>query len=213
VVGLVATVLAHGFVSHPYARQPGPAMLARCGEAIYADVTRDNTSHVEGLPEMAARTPGFDAALCNLWLCKGLQFDDNSDHVQSYPAGTAVNLKVRLTIPHAGLANVSVVDAVANQIIGAPLKVWEGGYADMSEFYARTTPKDHVDFEVIIPDLGGKCAAPAECVGPFLSSRRGPWEVICVHEADGVRQVIQWWWFGTGAKQTYESCIDFIQPA
>lgn len=22
-------------------------------------------------------------------------------------------------------------------------------------------------------------------------------------------QVIQWWWFGTAAKQTYESCLDF----
>lgn len=22
--------------------------------------------------------------------------------------------------------------------------------------------------------------------------------------------VLQWWWFGTGAKQTYESCIDFV---
>lgn len=22
-------------------------------------------------------------------------------------------------------------------------------------------------------------------------------------------QVLQWWWYGTGAKQTYESCVDF----
>ena len=22
-------------------------------------------------------------------------------------------------------------------------------------------------------------------------------------------QVLQWWWYGTAAKQTYESCVDF----
>ena len=27
-------------------------------------------------------------------------------------------------------------------------------------------------------------------------------------------QVLQWWWLGTAAKQTYESCVDFkIAPA
>jgi hypothetical protein len=42
------------------------------------------------------------------------------------------------------------------------------------------------DFTVTIPNLGTQCATVGKCA-------------------------IQWWWWGTQVKQTYESCVDFTQ--
>ncbi|KAI5926435.1 hypothetical protein F4810DRAFT_538697 [Camillea tinctor] len=180
-----ALAACHGFISSPPMRTPGSSTTAACGPSIVGEITRDKTSHVEGLPELGAQDAGFDAAACNVWLCKGLQYGDNADHVQAWAPGQVVNLQVELTIPHAGAANVSLVDAARNEIIGAPLVAWPSGYADERAFYAGSTPADQTDFNVTIPeDLGDRCAEPGACV-------------------------LQWWWYGTGAKQTYESCVDF----
>ncbi|KAI1849776.1 hypothetical protein JX266_004725 [Neoarthrinium moseri] len=188
-LALASTVAAHGYVSSPPAREAGNAAVAACGKSVVNDIKRDNTSHVEGLPELAAKDSGYNAALCNLWLCRGLQFADNAANVQKWTAGQSVNVKVRLTIPHTGNANVSVVDTKTNKIIGKPLVSWDKGYADEKAFYAKTTPKDQIDFNVTIPsDLGSQCASAGACV-------------------------LQWWWYGTGAKQSYESCVDFTVAA
>ncbi|KAI5863048.1 hypothetical protein GGS23DRAFT_50364 [Durotheca rogersii] len=184
---LAATASAHGLISSPTPRRPGDASVAACGRSVVNDITRDQTSHVEGLPELAAADAGYRADACNLWLCRGLQFGDNAANVQTYAPGQSVNVRVTLTIPHVGAANVSIVDTRSDTLVGpAPLLVWPSGYADERQFYARQTPANQTNFNVTIPqDLGGKCAVPGECV-------------------------IQWWWYGTGARQTYESCIDFI---
>lgn len=161
-----STALGHGYISSPPARQGGDASVAACGKAVVDTVRADNTSHVEGLPELAAGAgSGYHADLCNLWLCKGLQFADNVASVQSYKAGESVNMKIKLTIPHTGNANVSVVDTKSNKIIGTPLISWEKGYADERDFYGGKTPKDQVDFNITIPeDLGDKCATAGACV-------------------------------------------------
>ncbi|KAI1486317.1 hypothetical protein F5X96DRAFT_689022 [Biscogniauxia mediterranea] len=182
---LPALAHAHGLITSPPPRAPGGAATsAACGAAIARELAADPTSHVEGLAELGGAD--YDAAACNVWLCRGLQFDDNNaDNVQAWAPGETVNVRVRLTIPHAGAANVSVVDAAANRVLGAPLAAWPAGYADEAAFYAGATPADQTDFNVTIPeDLGGRCATPGACV-------------------------LQWWWYGTGAKQTYESCVDF----
>ncbi|KAK6064361.1 hypothetical protein SCUP515_11828 [Seiridium cupressi] len=180
-----STVLAHGYVSSPAVRQPGNAAVAACGSSVVDNIRNDNTSHVEGLPELAAQDSGYNSTLCNLWLCRGLQYADNAANVQKYVPGQVVNLKVKLTIPHTGNANVSVVDSKTNEILGQPLVSWDQGYADEKAFYAGNTPKDQVDFNVTIPgDLGTSCAVDGACV-------------------------LQWWWYGTGATQSYESCVDF----
>ncbi|KAK7936672.1 uncharacterized protein PG986_015110 [Apiospora aurea] len=173
------TALGHGYISSPAARQGGDASVAACGRSVVDTILADNTSHVEGLPELAAEAgSGYHADACNLWLCKGLQFADNVANVQRYQPGQEVNIKIKLTIPHTGNANVSVVDTKANKIVGSPLVSWEEG-----------TPKDQVDFNVTIPeDLGDKCAAAGACV-------------------------LQWWWYGTGARQSYETCVDFTVAA
>ncbi|KAI0180332.1 hypothetical protein GGR52DRAFT_569080 [Hypoxylon sp. FL1284] len=182
---LAATVSGHGLITSPPPRTPGDASVAACGSSVVANVAADETSHVEGLPELAAADAGYDAALCNLWLCKGLQFADNEANVQKYAPGQSVNIRVSLSIPHVGSANVSVVDTKTDTILSEPLLVWPDGYADERQFYAHTTPANQTNFNVTIPeDLGDKCSVAGDCV-------------------------IQWWWYGTGARQTYESCIDF----
>ncbi|KAI1500994.1 hypothetical protein F5X99DRAFT_428973 [Biscogniauxia marginata] len=177
---------SHGLISSPPARAPGGATAAACGQAIADAIAGDATSHVEGLPELGARDPGYDPAACNVWLCRGLQFGDNAANVQAWAPGQEVNVRVELTIPHAGAANVSLVDTAADAVVGgAPLISWPAGYADEAAFYAGATPADQTDFNVTIPtDLGDRCATAGACV-------------------------LQWWWYGTGAKQTYESCVDF----
>ncbi|CAJ2506382.1 Uu.00g005120.m01.CDS01 [Anthostomella pinea] len=187
---LAATVSAHGYISSPYMRAPGNATTAACGQSIVAAIVADKTSHVEGLPELgAAAGSGYHAESCNLWLCRGVQFADNVAHVQKYTPGQSVNIQVALTIPHVGSANVSVVDTRTNEIVGEPLLSWPSGYADEQAFYAGETPVNQTDFNVTIPTtLGSQCADAGACV-------------------------LQWWWYGTGAKQTYESCVDFTVAA
>ncbi|KAI8962762.1 hypothetical protein F5Y11DRAFT_176740 [Daldinia sp. FL1419] len=184
IAALAATVSGHGLISKPTPRGPGDASSAACGSSVVTNIKGDLTSHVEGLPELAAADSGYHGELCNLWLCRGLQYADNAANVQAYKAGQKVTIEVQLTIPHAGAANVSVVDTKTNTIIGEPLLSWPSGYADERQFYAHQTPANQTKFDVTIPDLGSQCSTAGDCV-------------------------IQWWWYGTGAKQTYESCIDF----
>ncbi|KAI0165918.1 hypothetical protein GGR57DRAFT_142001 [Xylariaceae sp. FL1272] len=105
---LAAVVQGHGFIATPAMRMPGNATTAACGKSVVSDINKDKTSHVEGLPELAATDSGYNEAACNLWLCRGVQFGDNSANVQSYLPGQNVPIKVTLTIPHVGSANVSV---------------------------------------------------------------------------------------------------------
>ncbi|OTB07226.1 hypothetical protein M426DRAFT_85770 [Hypoxylon sp. CI-4A] len=181
---LAATVSGHGLITKPVPRGPGDASIAACGSAVVNNIKGDETSHVEGLPELAAADAAYNADLCNLWLCRGLQFADNAANVQKYAPGQSVNIEVELSIPHAGAANVSIVDTKTDSIISELLS-WPSGYADEREFYAHQTPANQTNFNVTIPeDLGSQCSEAGACV-------------------------IQWWWYGTGAKQTYESCVDF----
>ena len=162
---LTALVHGHGYISSPPMRMPGNATTTACGKSVVADIVRDKTSHVEGLPELAAKDSGYHAAQCNLWLCRGVQFADNAANVQKYMPGQSVEIKIALTIPHKGSANVSIVDSVTNAIVGQPLLSWPSGYADEQQFYGKTLPANQTDFNITIPKtLGGKCATAGECV-------------------------------------------------
>lgn len=144
---------------------PGDATTSACGSSVVADIVRDKTSHVEGLPELAAQDAGYNAAQCNLWLCRGVQFGDNAANVQAYAAGQVVPVKIALTIPHLGSANVSVVDTKTDEIIGEPLVSWPAGYADERQFYGQTLPANQTDFNITIPTtLGDRCATAGDCV-------------------------------------------------
>ena len=160
---LVPAVLGHGLIQQPPSRPIGEALTANCGSAVYGKIKADNTSYVEGMPEAAAKDKGFNAAKCNLWLCKGLQFADNAANVQKWTAGQVVPVKVWLRIPHEGSANVSIVDTKSNKIIGEFLKNWPKGYAPgRSE---KDAPLDQREFSIKVPTgLEEKCAVAGDCV-------------------------------------------------
>ncbi|CAI6332605.1 unnamed protein product [Periconia digitata] len=173
-----ATALAHGNITSPPARQPGPVMQQVCGASAVSAILADGTGPLENIPSNGA-------ADCNIFLCKGAQFEDNVNNVQSFAPGEKVAFKAQLPIPHEGPANVSIIDTATNTAVGQPLLVFDS-YAD--ENLAKL-PANNTAFSVTMPtNLGAACQTPGECT-------------------------MQWFWFGTSAQQTYENCVDFAMSA
>lgn len=162
VAAVAGTAFSHGIITKPNPRAIGAASLAACGSTVTNNIKGDNTSHVEGLPEAAATDKNYKAAECNLWLCRGLQAADNTANVQNYTVGQKVSIEVWLRIKHYGTANMSVVDTKTNQVIGKQLLYW----SDYADERLQTMPANNTKFDVVIPDLGGKCTAVGECVRP-----------------------------------------------
>ncbi|KAI9846903.1 MAG: hypothetical protein M1837_003515 [Sclerophora amabilis] len=178
--GFIATASAHGFISSPEARMPGPAMQTKCGAQVFNNQNSDNFGNVQGEKQVAVNQADFNEAECNLWLCKGYQFDDNKANVQEYTAGEEVQIKVDIRAPHSGVANVSVVDTETNSVIGEPLVSFDEYASNSSPITTKET-----DLSVKIPDnLGDKCSTAGACV-------------------------IQWTWDARSIDQTYMACIDF----
>lgn len=116
-------------------------------------------------------------------LCRGAVFEDNVALVQQFSLGQVVNFNAILPIPHEGPANISIVKTATNQVLGEPLLVFDS-YADEN---LAVLPANNTDFDVTIPATlaATDCTVAGECV-------------------------LQWFWFGTAAQQTYESCVDFV---
>ena len=120
----------------------------------------------------------------NPFLCRGALFADNASLLQRFTPGQTIPFKASIPIPHEGPCNVSVVNTQTNSVVGQPLLVFDS-YAD--ERLARL-PANNTAFSVTLPTDGEvlkECGAPGVCV-------------------------LQWFWFGEGARQTYESCVDFV---
>lgn len=155
--------LAHGIITTPAPRAIGPAGTSTCGAAVNNAIKADNTSYVEQLTKIAAGNTNFDAAACNLYLCKGLQYSDNTENVQTWKAGDVVPIKIWLRIPHEGIANVSVVDTRQNKQVGEPLKLWTKGYAPGKS--EADVPLDQREFTIAVPTgLETTCAKAGDCV-------------------------------------------------
>jgi hypothetical protein len=161
VAGLASLVTSHGLVTKPATRTPGNSTAAACGKTMATFYQIDNTSYPEALLRANPKglTDGYDAKKCNLWLCRGYQFGDNTKQVQVYKAGDVVDFEVFIRIAHKGYANVSVVDTTKNEVVGQPLKSWPSNYAA-----SANPPQDQVKFSVKVPELGGRCAVPGVCV-------------------------------------------------
>jgi hypothetical protein len=156
-----ASVLGQGIIISPPVRAVGPAMISACGASVAALVTADNTSHVEGMPEAALKEKSFNPTVCNLFLCKGLQFQDNRDNVQTFRPGQVVNMRANIPIPHVGLMNVSIVNTKMNMQVGEPLITFTS-YADES---LPALPPNNTNFDVTIPtNLGSACSIAGVCV-------------------------------------------------
>jgi len=172
---LAATVSAHGNITSPPARLPGPGMLAACGQQAVASVQADGTIPLEDV--LGA------LSTCQLDLCRGAVFQDNRNNVQVFTPGQVVSMTAQLPIPHEGPMNVSVINTATNTAIGEALIVFDS-YADEA---LAVLPANNTNFAVTIPSTlpQGSCTVAGQCV-------------------------LQWFWFGTAAKQTYESCVDFV---
>ncbi|KAL4818485.1 chitin binding domain-containing protein [Aspergillus spinulosporus] len=178
--GLVSLANAHGYISSPQPRMPGSAMAAACGQQVYNNQAADRAGNIQGELQVAASQSDYDADACHIWLCKGYQFDDNKDNVQSYTAGETVDFVIDIVAPHTGVANVSVVDTASNSVIGSALKSW-----DVYASTATGVTEDETNFSITIPDnLGSQCSEAGACV-------------------------LQWYWYAESIDQTYESCVDF----
>ncbi|KAG5773934.1 hypothetical protein H9Q72_000460 [Fusarium xylarioides] len=178
---LLPLVAAHGFVKSPTPRKPGNAFKAACGEQPFYQQSADINGNVQGIKQVVGSN--FDAKKCNLWLCKGFQFDDNKDNVQSYKLGEKIDFDVNIVAPHTGYASVSVVKTSTDKMIGEPLIEFEN-YASNAGLNPNNTA-----FSVTLPEsLGGECTKAGECV-------------------------LQWFWNAPDIDQTYESCVDFVVGA
>lgn len=169
-------VAAHGMIKTPTPREAGSSMSSVCGSQIYNMLSSDAYGNIQG-EEQLIGTDFTDE--CNLWLCKGMQYADNTANVQSYSTGEEVAITYDVRAPHTGTANVSIVDTATNTVIGDQLAYWSVFASNSQAMAANETA-----FSITIPDLAGKCTTAGECV-------------------------IQHWWDSESAGQTYESCIDF----
>ncbi|KAK0124679.1 hypothetical protein ONS95_009624 [Cadophora gregata] len=171
---------SHGGVTSPQARTVGPAMKAACGEQVFNNLNSNALGPIEQLQQIGTSQKDFDATACELSLCKGLKFEDNSNNVQQFTAGQVVPFKVEIQAKHTGKANVSVVGTASNEVLGDMLVRF-----DVYASTATEVPKNQTEFDVTMPDVGAQCGEAGKCV-------------------------VQWWWDSEEAKQTYMSCVDFV---
>ncbi|RDW69790.1 hypothetical protein BP6252_08810 [Coleophoma cylindrospora] len=182
--GLITTVSAHGMITSPTPRSAGTAMEAACGQQVYNNQASDSYGNIQGELQVAATQSDYNAAECEIWLCKGYKYADNTANVQTYTAGQVVPFTFDVRAPHTGTANVSIVNTATNTIIGDMLLY----YSDFAD-NAFTIPANETSFSITIPsDLGSTCATAGACV-------------------------IQHWWNAASIDQTYESCVDFTVGA
>ncbi|RBR26299.1 uncharacterized protein FIESC28_00944 [Fusarium coffeatum] len=181
ILAFLPLVAAHGFIKSPTPRMPGDAYKAACGDQPFNQQSSDINGNVQGIKQVVGED--LDAANCNLWLCKGFQFDDNKDNVQSFKLGEKIPFEINIAAPHTGYANVSVVKTSTDTMIGTPLIEFEN-YASNAG-----TDKNNTAFSVTLPEsLGGDCTKAGDCV-------------------------LQWFWDAPDIDQTYESCVDFTVGA
>ena len=177
--GLVSLASAHGFITSPKARMPGSAMQTACGQQVYNNQASDNYGNVQGELQVAATQTDYNAAACDIWLCKGYKSADNTANVHSYTAGQVIPITFDVRAPHTGVANVSIVNTKTNAVIGQPLKSW-------SVFASNSAPipSSETSFSITMPDVSSECGTAGACV-------------------------IQHYWNAASIDQTYESCLDF----
>ncbi|KAG8164907.1 hypothetical protein KVR01_005182 [Diaporthe batatas] len=175
-----ASLFAAAVSAHGNITSP-PARQA--GAAMAAVCGQDAVDTVNSDPTIPLEDVTAATTQCDLGLCRGAQFEDNANQVQQFAPGEVVPIEAIIPIPHEGPMNTSIVDTATNTVIGQPLISFDS-YADEN---LAVLPANNTNFSVTMPtDLpANQCAVAGECV-------------------------MQWFWFGTNAQQTYESCIDFV---
>ncbi|KAK7047601.1 hypothetical protein VNI00_006369 [Paramarasmius palmivorus] len=155
---LITQTVGHAVVRKPTVRNFGPVAQKVCGAPVYKLLTGDLAGPMEAV-ELKINDD-YDPEACNFYFCRGANYEDNVDNTREYKAGTVVPFEIEIIAHHTGYANVSVVDLAAEVPI-ARLYTWPV-YANESLGPSKW-PKNESEFEVTIPDLGGKCSAPGAC--------------------------------------------------
>jgi hypothetical protein len=176
---VIPLVSGHGIIEDPAPRLAGLAMKAACGEQVYNNQKSDSGGNIQGILQVAQNQKDYDPTKCNIALCKGYQFADNTANIQTYSPGQVVPIKVAIKAPHTGVANVSIVDTKLNAVIGQPLI----SFTDYAS-NAHSIPANNTAFSITMPQDLSACGQAGNCV-------------------------IQWFWDAPDIKQTYESCVDF----
>jgi len=119
ILSLTLATLAsgHGIIASPTARSAVSAMKAVCSQQVTNNLQSNEYGDIQQLSQIGASQGDFDASLCDVSLCKGIQFDDNTANVQKFTPGQVVPITVDIQAKHTGTANVSVVDTATNKMI------------------------------------------------------------------------------------------------
>ena len=155
---LAAMVSAHGMLTSPKPRAPGQAMAAACGQQMFNNQASDSYGNIQGELQVTNGQRDYNAAACNVWICKGYKYEDNTDKVQTYSVGDVVPMTFDIRAPHSGNANVSIVTS-AGEAASQPLISWD-------VFASNSVPvqTSQLQFSVTIPDVGDACSTPGNCV-------------------------------------------------
>ena len=158
--GFITKSSAHGRITSPTARSAGPAMEAACGTQVCNNQASDSYGIIQSELQVAASQTDYNAAACDIWLCKGLKYADNTANVQTWTAGHPVDFQFDIRAPHTGTANVSIVNTATNTVIGDRLLY----YPDFAD-NAKSIPANETSFSVTIPsDLRETCSTPGACI-------------------------------------------------
>ncbi|KAK6212598.1 hypothetical protein LQW54_005184 [Pestalotiopsis sp. IQ-011] len=153
ILGLATSVLGHAVLQTPQPRVSGDKQVELCGAAVTTALEKDKAGPIE---DALAKDDGtYD---CNAYLCRGYQYEDNTDNVYNYTVGEFISFHVDLVAGHhPGWANLSVVDFTTNTVIGDPLITW----AD----WPISGTDDDINFNTTIPgSLSESCSEAGTCI-------------------------------------------------
>ncbi|OAG05287.1 uncharacterized protein CC84DRAFT_1218647 [Paraphaeosphaeria sporulosa] len=177
---LITLTLAALSTAHAVIKTPTPRTAGPTHTSLCGSPVASKLASDPAGPIESAVAKADASYKCDAYLCRGYQWGDNTGRAQSYVAGQVVPFYVDLVAAHKpGWANVSVIDLQTNKAVGTPLKTWSVWPDDVSG------GGDDVDFNVTIPGtLGSACNVGGKCA-------------------------LQWYWWSSSNKQTYEGCVDF----
>ncbi|KAI0133775.1 hypothetical protein BJ170DRAFT_175313 [Xylariales sp. AK1849] len=146
-------VIGHAVMDEPTPRVTGPVQEELCGAALTTALQEDITGPIE-----SAVAKADDDYNCNAYLCRGYQYEDNTDKVKLVSAGDVLVFHIDLVAGHhPGWANMSAVDLATNTAIGDALRTWD-------EWPISGSDED-INFNVTIPDtLASSCDVEGNCV-------------------------------------------------
>ncbi|KAK0752440.1 hypothetical protein B0T18DRAFT_436483 [Schizothecium vesticola] len=182
---LPTLALSHGLISSPlFTRAPGPLTAAACGATMQKFYIADPTSYPEAL--LRANPSGLRDGY-DATRCN--LWLCKGYQFGDQPASAVQTWAAGTEVPIEVKVRIPHTGYANVSVVDTGKNEVVGGVlkAWASGYAASTTlPGDQGKFVIKVPELGGRCVTAGVCV-------------------------LQWHWYGQG--QTYQSCIDFVQPA